>query len=104
MPRVNLACAGIVVLCAGLSAAGQQKAPAVTRPSAPPKPVPAVSHQPTTPPAPDQNAVVRRYCVGCHNDRTKDASGGLSLATFDVSKASEHAETAEKMIRKLQAG
>jgi uncharacterized protein DUF1587/uncharacterized protein DUF1595 len=100
---VKLALAGTVVLCAGLSAAGQ-KAPAVRRPAAAPKPVPAVSHQPAISPAQESNAIVRRYCVGCHNERMKDKSGGLSLASFDVSKAAEQAETAEKMIRKLQAG
>jgi hypothetical protein len=46
--------------------------------------------------------VIRRYCVGCHNDTRKP--GGLSLAAFDVARAAENAEVAEKMIRKLQAG
>ena len=49
-----------------------------------------------------QNAVLKRYCVGCHNDKLK--TGGLSLEAFDVSRAAEHAETSEKVIRKLQAG
>jgi hypothetical protein len=53
-------------------------------------------------PTPDHNAVVRRYCAGCHNEKTK--SGGLSLAAFDVTRAAQNAEVAEKMIRKLQAG
>ncbi len=47
-------------------------------------------------------AVVQRVCVICHNDRA--LTGSLSLAAFDVAKASENAETAEKMIRKLRAG
>ncbi|PYQ74484.1 MAG: hypothetical protein DMG01_20640 [Acidobacteria bacterium] len=46
--------------------------------------------------------VLKRYCVGCHNDKLK--TGGLSLEAFDVSRAAEHAETSEKVIRKLQAG
>jgi len=50
----------------------------------------------------DENAVVKRYCVGCHNDKLK--TGGLSLEAFDVARAAEHAETSEKIIRKLQAG
>jgi hypothetical protein len=50
----------------------------------------------------DQNAVIRRYCVTCHNDTRK--TGGLSLAAFDVARAAENAEVSEKMIRKLQAG
>jgi hypothetical protein len=77
--------------------------------SAPPKPagqgaarrpVPVASHP--SAPAPDQNAVIRRYCVGCHNEKTK--SGGLSLAAFDVAAAAANAEVTEKVIRKLQAG
>jgi len=57
---------------------------------------------PATSPAPEQNAVIRRYCVTCHSDARK--TGGLSLASFDVARAAEHADVAEKMIRKLQAG
>src|SRR5689334_10638623 len=50
----------------------------------------------------DQTAVVKRYCVGCHNDKLK--TGGLTLEHFDVAQAPENAEVAEAMIRKLQAG
>jgi hypothetical protein len=56
---------------------------------------------PPTPPA-DLNPVVQDSCVTCHNDVT--LSGNLSLETFDVSRAHERAETAEKMIVKLRAG
>ena len=73
-------------------------------------PVPAkarpVVAPPTAPvgqaPAADQNAVVKRYCVGCHNDKMK--TGGLSLEKFDANHASGNAEVGEAMIRKLQAG
>ena len=56
----------------------------------------------TTAPVQDHNAVVKQYCVGCHNERSK--AGGLVLADFDVTKTTEHAAVAEKMILKLQAG
>src|SRR3954464_2920203 len=46
--------------------------------------------------------VVHRVCAACHNDALK--TGNLSLQTFDVAKAPERAETAEKMIMKLRAG
>src|SRR5204862_1135972 len=46
--------------------------------------------------------VVHRACAACHNDALK--TGNLSLQAFDVAKAPEAAETAEKMIRKLRAG
>src|SRR5256885_3410015 len=50
----------------------------------------------------DHDAVIRRYCVTCHNETRK--TGGLSLASFDVAHAAQNADVAERMIRKLQAG
>ena len=47
-------------------------------------------------------ATVQKYCVTCHNDRLK--TGGLSLAGIDVATPSAHAETWEKVIRKLRTG
>src|SRR5882762_7794574 len=64
------------------------------------RPAPVSSHAGAA--TPDYNPVVRRYCVTCHNDAKKP--GGLSLASFDVARAADHAEVAEAMIRKLQAG
>src|SRR5262245_31043073 len=82
--------------------------PAAARTTAAP-PVKATTQAPTpvsahaTPgPAADHNAVFKQYCVTCHNDRAK--AGGLSLVSFDAAAASEHAEVAEKIIRKLRAG
>jgi hypothetical protein len=49
-----------------------------------------------------QTALVKQYCTTCHNDKLK--SGGLSLATFDGTRAVEDAVVTEKMIRKLRAG
>jgi hypothetical protein len=73
-------------------------------PPAAPKPVPATSHAPATTTAQDHNAVIRRYCVTCHNEKRKKDSGNLSLEAFDVASAPDQAATAEKMILKLQAG
>ncbi len=50
----------------------------------------------------DQNQALGRFCVRCHNDAS--LSGGLTLESFDVARAAERAEIAEKMIRKLRAG
>jgi hypothetical protein len=83
-----------------------QKAPATTQ-----KPAPVSSHAVQTP-APkataaapvDHNAVLRRYCVTCHNEKRKDQVMGLALENFDVAKAAQHPDVAEKIIRKLQAG
>ena len=46
--------------------------------------------------------VVQRYCVVCHNDQL--LTGNQSFQGFDVDRAGEKAEQAEKMIRKLRAG
>jgi hypothetical protein len=71
----------------------------VTGPQAAPRPA---AKPAATAPGVDANAVVTTYCTGCHNDRTK--RGELTLSSFDLAKAGEHAEVTEKMIRKLQAG
>ena len=46
------------------------------------------------------SAVIDQYCIGCHNDKAKAA--GLALNTLDVSRAGEHPEIWEKVIRKLR--
>ncbi len=51
----------------------------------------------------DNNALVKKYCVGCHSDRNKDRAGSLTLASFDFAKAGQDADVTERMIRKLQA-
>jgi hypothetical protein len=75
-----------------------EQAPAA--PSAAARPAPVTSRAAT--PVQDHNAVVKQYCVGYHNERSK--AGGLVLDGFDVGKVTEHAAVAEKMILKLQAG
>ena len=73
-------------------------APATAAPQAP---APVTSRAATTP-VQDHNAVVKQYCVGCHNERSK--AGGLVLETFDMAKVTDIAPAAERMIVKLQAG
>jgi mono/diheme cytochrome c family protein len=91
------------------------QAPAPSRPAlvashaptaqAPAKPAPPPARAAAAAPAdtPEaQTAMVKQYCVTCHNDRAK--AGQLSLASFDAATAAEHLEVTEKMIRKLRAG
>jgi mono/diheme cytochrome c family protein len=62
------------------------------------------------PPSPSQSdspleqsrAVLNRYCVTCHNQRAK--IGGLTLDNLDLTAIAEHAETWEKVVRKLRGG
>ncbi|MEM7415217.1 MAG: DUF1592 domain-containing protein [Gemmatimonadota bacterium] len=49
----------------------------------------------------DDNTVIERYCVRCHNERR--LRGNLSLEDFDAATPHEMAEIAEKMIVKLRA-
>jgi len=47
-------------------------------------------------------AVVKQYCVTCHNDRLK--TGELSLERLDVGDVGPAADQWEKVVRKLQRG
>jgi mono/diheme cytochrome c family protein len=80
---------GVLALCAGGTMASDQTP---TRPSL---------EQPSAPIDAAQ-AVVAKTCTSCHNDRNR--SGNLSLESFQVAAAGQHADITEKMIRKLRAG
>jgi len=65
--------------------------------------LPQTGQQAAAPATPaDGQALLGRYCVGCHNDRTK--AGGLTFTTLEISDVGPHAETWEKVVRKLRAG
>lgn len=53
-------------------------------------------------PADSLTAVVKQYCVVCHNDVM--LTGNLTLSDFAVERAADMPEKAEKMIVKLRAG
>src|SRR5688572_14272958 len=48
------------------------------------------------------SALLTQYCVTCHNARAK--AGGLALDPAELTQIDRHAETWEKVIRKLQTG
>ena len=50
----------------------------------------------------DAKVVLDRYCVTCHNDRTK--AGGLLLGGLDPARADRDPQTWEKVVRKLRTG
>jgi len=68
------------------------------------QPAPPVSGRPpdTAPSQVEARALLDKYCVGCHSDRAK--TGGLSLQSIDVAAVAQHAETWEKVVRKLRVG
>ncbi len=101
------ALAGLTLLAADApqtpAAPAAAPAPARQAPAAPTAaPAMAAAHAPAAPGAADQNALYKQYCVNCHNDRAK--AGGLTLASFDANTAADHADVAERVIRKLRAG
>jgi hypothetical protein len=64
---------------------------------------PVPSHAAAAKPTPaSEAALIKQYCVTCHNDRAK--TGGLTLATYDPGAAAAHADLTEKIIRKLRVG
>src|SRR5262245_13597123 len=93
--------AAAILLLAPVSLVAQQ----ATKPAAAPV-TPAVSHAPVsgTLTVVEQNALVKQYCVGCHNDRNKDRTSGLSFQAFDAANIADHADVAERMIRRLRSG
>ena len=57
---------------------------------------------PAAAPAAPSAALLTQYCVTCHNARAK--AGGLTLDAAELTEVERHAETWEKVIRKLQTG
>ena len=47
-------------------------------------------------------ALLDRYCVGCHNDKTRTAN--FSLEKADTTTVGDHPEIWERVIRKMRAG
>src|SRR5688572_31700018 len=45
-------------------------------------------------------AVIKRYCVSCHNDKIK--SGDLSLSSMSLANLADHTDNWEKVALKLQ--
>lgn len=62
------------------------------------------SHMALTGPIGDAapNEVIEQYCTRCHSEQRQ--RGGLVLEGFDVEGAADHADIAERMIKKLRAG
>ena len=70
--------------------------------AAPATPSPQASGASGAPVELDQQALLNRYCVTCHNDRLE--TGGFSLETVDAADVAAHPAQWEKVVRKLRAG
>jgi mono/diheme cytochrome c family protein len=114
--RLAFAAAATALLSAGPAAQQGAKTAVATPPASAPKL--ATGHRSTPPRAgastrvaagaspalsvESQNQLVGQYCAGCHSERGK--AGGLTLAKFDAATIDQHADIAEKIIRKLRTG
>ena len=52
--------------------------------------------------ATERQNLLRRYCIGCHNDRLE--TGGLSLEAVDLTNVGAHPDVWERVVRKLRGG
>ena len=62
----------------------------------------AQSARPVSAPHDLLRATLERYCLACHDDRTRTA--GLTLAGLSIADAAAQAPVLEKVLRKLRAG
>ena len=71
-----------------------------TSPAAAPRqaPIQQAAQAPSTPEA----ALLATYCLGCHNERAR--VGNLALDTANIADVGPHAETWEKVVRKVRTG
>jgi hypothetical protein len=53
-------------------------------------------------PSAPEAALLTTYCLGCHNERAR--IGDLALDTLDIADVGPHAETWEKVVRKVRTG
>jgi len=83
---------GVALRAAGPAATSQQSTAGVA-------PAPRSAN---TAESPSEQTLVTRYCLGCHNGRTK--AGGFVLEGLDPTRAADHAEDWEKVVRKLRGG
>jgi uncharacterized protein DUF1592/uncharacterized protein DUF1588/uncharacterized protein DUF1585/uncharacterized protein DUF1595/uncharacterized protein DUF1587 len=83
------------------------RAPTPTIAAQAPAPPTGVS-QPAGSTAATPKALVDRYCVGCHNQRGKTAgqepARKITLDDVDITRASDHPEIWERVVRKMRAG
>ena len=102
MSRWMLVVAGLTALAGvGQSHLWAEQAPRGTVSSSLPAP-PASAAAPGTMSASGARALLDRYCVTCHNARTRTAD--LTLDTMDLSRVGDDATTWEHVVGRLRAG
>ena len=86
----------VSVVVLALPQAQSSAAPAQLRPGAV---VAALAQQQAAQAIASHQAVVKRYCISCHNSRAK--TGGLSLEELDLANVGQHPDVWEKVVQKL---
>ena len=94
----SLCAAGLIVLTALTTEAGRLEPRDLRQRSQPERP----SLQSASPTVGSESALLKQYCITCHNQRLKTAE--LALDTMDVSDVGAQAETWEKVVRKIRTG
>src|SRR5688572_43064 len=89
------------IVCGSASQAVPRVAPAGAAPPASPRRAEPGPPRSTEGPANDDAALVKQYCITCHNERVK--SGGLVLEP-DLTKIAADRERWEKAVRKVKTG
>src|SRR4030095_2517460 len=84
-------CVFFIVLCVWLVSVGYRVPQAAPQSAAP------VASATTS-----QAAVLKQYCITCHNERLR--TGDLTLDSLDLTNVAANAETWEKVVRKLRTG
>jgi mono/diheme cytochrome c family protein len=96
-PLVLIWIVAVTTLPSGQAPTGQATTPAA-RAAAPA--ARAASAQADTP----EGKFLAQYCITCHNERSKKAFGNLALDSLSVVDVGPHAETWEKVVRKVKTG
>ena len=100
--RLLIGCIAILSAVFGYGqAAGPQRQSATPAAASGPQSTPQLATAAGAP-AEAHAAVVKQYCVTCHNDRVKSAN--LSIEKLDVANVAKDAEVWERIIRKLRSG
>src|SRR5437867_2813712 len=90
---------GVCVVAASLwSASILSMAAQAATPRSPRAPQQSVTAAPSV----NDRAVLDKYCVTCHNERTKTA--GLMLDKVDLSNVPAAADVLERVVRKVRVG
>jgi hypothetical protein len=109
--KQRLLVVGCTALMSGVLVYGQASVPSQPSPSSavPKGAAPALPQ--TVSSAADEAALLKRYCITCHNEKAKNGAGlnaeaarKLSLDKFDPAHVHDDAEVWERVVRKLRAG